>query len=56
MVQALFALAHSEFGVSRFTTDLIALSSSLLLLSLPFALLRPHLREIWSSGKVLSGK
>ncbi len=45
MISAFFALAHSEFGVSHFTTDLILVISGGMLLALPFRLLRPHMHE-----------
>jgi len=45
MISAYFALAHAEFGISHFTTDLIAVISCSILLALPFSLLRPHMHE-----------
>ena len=40
-----FALAHSEFGISHFTTDLILALSFAVVTSLPMSLLRPQIQE-----------
>ena len=40
-----FALAHSEFGISHFTTDLILVLSFSIVTALPMSLLRPHIQE-----------
>ena len=40
-----FALAHSELGISHFTTDLILVLSFAVLTALPMSLLRPQIRE-----------
>ncbi len=39
------ALAHSEFGLSHFTTDLILVLSFAVVTALPMSLLRPHIQE-----------
>ena len=41
----LFALAHSEFGVGHFTTDLILVLSFAVVTALPMSLLRPLIQE-----------
>ncbi|WP_320664773.1 hypothetical protein [Prochlorococcus sp. MIT 1223] len=52
----LFALASSEWGISRFTTDLFALSSLFILLSLPWLLLRSRIqtKSLWIEGNAMS--
>ncbi len=40
-----FALAHSEFGISHFTTDLILVLSFAVVTALPMSLLRPQIKE-----------
>ena len=40
-----FALAHSELGISHFTTDLILVLSFAIVTALPMALLRPQIQE-----------
>ena len=45
MLLTQLALAHSEFGVSHFTTDLILTLSAAMLIGLPVRLLRPHMHE-----------
>ena len=40
-----FALAHSEFGISHFTTDLILVLSFAIVTALPMSLLRPQIQE-----------
>ena len=40
-----FALAHSELGISHFTTDLILLLSFAIVTALPMSLLRPQIQE-----------
>ena len=40
-----FALAHSELGISHFTTDLILVLSFAVVTALPMALLRPQIQE-----------
>ena len=39
------ALAHSELGISHFTTDLILVLSFSVVTALPMSLLRPHIQE-----------
>ena len=40
-----FALAHSEIGISQFTTDLILVISFAIVTALPMSLLRPQIKE-----------
>ena len=40
-----FALAHSELGISHFTSDLILVLSFAIVTALPMSLLRPQIRE-----------
>ncbi len=40
-----FALAHSELGISHFTTDLILVLSFSVITALPMSLLRQQIRE-----------
>tara|TARA_B100001250_G_C19574990_1_gene689330 strand:+ start:152 stop:319 length:168 start_codon:yes stop_codon:yes gene_type:complete len=40
-----FALAHSELGLSHFTTDLILVLSFATITALPMSLLRPQIQE-----------
>ncbi len=40
-----FAFAHSELGISHFTTDLILVLSFAIVTALPMSLLRPQIRE-----------
>ena len=40
-----FAIAHSELGISHFTTDLILVLSFAIVTALPMSLLRPQIRE-----------
>ena len=40
-----FALAHSELGISHFTTDLILVLSFATITALPMSLLRPQIQE-----------
>ncbi len=40
-----FALAHSELGISHFTTDFILVLSFAILTALPMSLLRPQIHE-----------
>ena len=39
------ALAHAEFGISHFTTDLILVLSFAVVTALPMSLLRPQIQE-----------
>ena len=45
MSNLLFALSHSELGVSHFTTDLILVLSFAIVTALPMSLLRPQIQE-----------
>ncbi len=54
MLNAFFALAHSEFGISHFTTDLILTVSAAMLFALPATLLRPHMPESAVKTKINS--
>ncbi len=51
-----FALASSAWGVSRFTTDLFALTALSILLALPVLLLRNRVqtKSLWSKGNAMS--
>jgi len=40
-----FALAHSELGISHFTTDLILVLSFAIVTALPMSLLRTQIQE-----------
>ena len=40
-----FALAHSDLGISHFTTDLILVLSFAIVTALPMSLLRPLIQE-----------
>ena len=45
MANLAFALAHSELGISHFTTDLILVLSFAVVTALPMSLLRPQIQE-----------
>ena len=45
MFDLFFALAHSELGISHFTSDLILVLSFAVVTALPMSLLRPHIKE-----------
>ena len=51
-----FALAHSEFGVSHFTTDLILVLSFAIVTALPMSLLRPQIQEDKVKSNVFKSK
>ena len=53
-----FALASSEWGIARFTTDSFALIALGVLVSLPIQLLKDKagFQSIWASGNALSKK
>ena len=53
---SIFALASSEWGIARFTTDSFALIALGVLVSLPIQLLKNKvgLKNIWTSGNSLS--
>ena len=50
-----FALAHSELGISHFTTDLILVLSFAVITALPMSLLRPLIREENVKSKLFKG-
>ncbi len=58
MQLSIIALASSEWGVARFTTDSFALIAMGILLSLPILLLKDkaRLKSVWSSGNALSNR
>ena len=51
-----FALASSEWGIARFTTDSFALLALGILVSLPIELIKDKagFKNIWASGNALS--
>jgi len=51
-----FALASTEWGVNRFTTDVIALAALGILIYLPVLLLRNRVqtKSLWSEGNAVS--
>ncbi len=53
-----FALASSEWGVARFTTDVIALTALGILVALPVLLLRNRVqpKSLWSEGNAISNR
>lgn len=53
---SIFALASSEWGIARFTTDSFALIGLSVLISLPILLLKDKVgfKNIWTSGNALS--
>ena len=53
-----FALASSEWGIARFTTDSYALIALGVLISLPIQLLKDKVdfKNIWTSGNALSSR
>ena len=54
----IFALASSEWGIARFTTDTFALIALGILVSLPIKLLKNKagFKNIWTSGNALSNR
>tara|TARA_Y100001968_G_scaffold326027_1_gene368331 strand:- start:397 stop:573 length:177 start_codon:yes stop_codon:yes gene_type:complete len=58
MQLSIMALASSQWGIARFTTDSFALIALGVLASLPFLLLKDKvgLKRIWVSGNALSNK
>tara|TARA_Y100001968_G_scaffold318428_1_gene348609 strand:- start:295 stop:471 length:177 start_codon:yes stop_codon:yes gene_type:complete len=58
MQLSIFALASSEWGIARFTTDSFALIALGILISLPIVLLRDKIvfKNIWSSGNALTNR
>ena len=55
---SIIALASSQWGIARFTTDSVALTALGVLASLPILLLKEKvdLRSIWTSGNALSNR
>tara|TARA_E500000331_G_scaffold311816_1_gene319368 strand:- start:236 stop:412 length:177 start_codon:yes stop_codon:yes gene_type:complete len=55
---SIIALASSEWGIARFTTDSFALIALAILASLPILLLKDKakLKSIWTSGSALSNR
>ena len=53
-----FALASSEWGIARFTTDSFALIALAILVSLPIRLLKnkADFKNIWTSDNALSSR
>tara|TARA_Y100001968_G_C18934854_1_gene515982 strand:- start:32 stop:208 length:177 start_codon:yes stop_codon:yes gene_type:complete len=53
---SIFALASSQWGIARFTTDSFALIALGILVSLPIQLLKDKadFQNIWTSGNALS--
>ena len=58
MQLSIIALASSEWGIARFTTDSFALIALGILAGLPFLLLngKAGLKNIWTSGNALSNR
>ena len=55
---SIFALASSEWGIARFTTDSFALIGLSILISLPIQLLKDKVgfKNIWTNGNALSNR
>ena len=55
---SIFALASSEWGIARFTTDSFALIGLSILISLPILLLKDKIgfKNIWTSENALSNR
>jgi len=55
---SIFALASSEWGIARFTTDSFALIALGVLISLPIKLLKHKVsfKNIWTSGNAISSR
>jgi len=55
---SIFALASSEWGIARFTTDTFALIALGILVSLPIQLLKhkAEFKNVWTSGNALSNR
>ena len=58
MQLSIFALASSEWGIARFTTDSFALIALGILVSLPIQLLKnkANFKDVWTSGNALSNR
>ena len=55
---SIFALASSEWGIARFTTDSFALIGLSILISLPIQLLKDKVsfKNVWTNGNALSNR
>jgi len=53
-----FSLASSEWGISRFITDLSALSALAILVGLPWLLLKNKVqtKSLWKEGNAMSNR
>ncbi len=58
MNSSIIALASSEWGIARFTTDSFAIIALAILASLPIMLLKDKasLKNIWANGNALSNR
>ena len=58
MMLSIFALASSEWGIARFTTDSFALIALGVLVGLPILLLkdRADIKNIWTKENALSNR
>ena len=58
MQLSIFALASSQWGIARFTTDSFALIALVILASLPILLLKNKiaLKNIWTSENALTSR
>ncbi len=58
MYLSMFALASSDWGVARFTTDSFALIALGILVSLPIYFLKNKVgfKNIWASGNAMSNR
>ena len=58
MQLSIIALASSEWGIARFTTDSFAILALGILTSLPILLLKGKLdfKSIWTSGNAISNR
>ncbi len=58
MQLSIIALASSEWGIARFTTDSFALLALGILATLPIVLLKNKIgfKNIWANGSALSNK
>jgi len=58
MQLSIIALASSEWGIARFTTDSFALIALAILITLPTLLLKDKIKvkNIWSSGNAISSR
>ena len=58
MLLSIFALASSEWGVGRLTTDSFAIIALGILATLPILLLKDRIgfKSIWTAGNALSNR